>query len=69
MLCRGLGKITNDGSVCVEEIYGMLASPLSNQATLEAPSRVMPGLRGTPAGMRTISAPDKASFRPDGVGS
>lgn len=33
------------------------------------PSRVMPGLRGTPAGMRTISAPLRASARPDGVGS
>ena len=34
-----------------------------------APSRVMPGLRGTPAGMRTISASVRASFRPEGVGS
>jgi hypothetical protein len=33
------------------------------------PSRVMPGFRGTPAGMRTTSAPVKASLSPDGVGS
>ncbi len=33
------------------------------------PSRVMPGLRGTPAGMRTISALERASLRPEGVGS
>ena len=28
------------------------------------PSRVMPGFLGTPAGMRTISAPVRASFKP-----
>ena len=33
------------------------------------PSRVMPGLRGTPAGIRTISAPSRAFLRPLGVGS
>lgn len=35
----------------------------------DVPSRVMPGLRGTPAGMRTISASERASFNPEGVGS
>ena len=30
----------------------------------DLPSRVMPGFRGTPAGMRTISAPVRADFRP-----
>lgn len=30
------------------------------------PSRVIPGLRGTPAGMRTISAPSSAAFNPSG---
>ena len=29
----------------------------------------MPGLRGTPAGMTTISAPLRASARPEGVAS
>ena len=33
------------------------------------PSRVMPGLRGTPAGMTTISAPLRAWARPEGVAS
>jgi len=33
------------------------------------PSRVMPGLRGTPAGITTISAPLSASARPEGVAS
>ena len=28
------------------------------------PSRVMPGFLGTPAGMRTISAPVRACFKP-----
>ena len=36
---------------------------------LKRSSRVMPGLRGTPAGMRTISAPLRAEARPEGVGS
>ena len=34
-----------------------------------SPSRVMPGLRGTPAGIRTISLPERHSARADGVGS
>lgn len=33
------------------------------------PSRVMPGLRGTPAGMMTISESLRASARPVGVAS
>jgi hypothetical protein len=33
------------------------------------PSLVIPGFLGTPAGMRTISAPVKHSLSPDGVGS
>jgi len=33
------------------------------------PSRVMPGLRGTPAGIKMTSAPVKHSLSPDGVGS
>jgi len=37
--------------------------------TISVPSRVMPGLRGTPAGMRTISAPFKHALMPSGVGS
>ena len=51
------------------------AAALARSRTMEAlvlkrSSRVMPGLRGTPAGMRTISAPLRASFRPEpsGVG-
>jgi hypothetical protein len=31
---------------------------------IHVPSRVMPGLRGTPAGMRTISAPVRAALMP-----
>ena len=30
----------------------------------EVPSRVMPGFLGTPAGIRTISEPVRASLRP-----
>ena len=33
------------------------------------PSRVMPGFLGTPAGIKTTSAPDRASLSPEGVGS
>jgi hypothetical protein len=49
------------------------AAALARSRTIEAlvlkrSSRVIPGLRGTPAGMRTISAPVRASFNPDGVG-
>lgn len=40
-----------------------------NSRGANVPSRVMPGLRGTPAGMRTMSDPSRASLRPDGVGS
>jgi hypothetical protein len=36
---------------------------------LNSPSRVIPGFRGTPAGITTTSAPERAALRPDGVGS
>lgn len=36
---------------------------------LKRSSRVIPGLRGTPAGIKTISASLRAAARPDGVGS
>jgi hypothetical protein len=50
------------------------AAALARSRTIEAlvlkrSSRVMPGLRGTPAGIRTISAPLRAAARPLGVGS
>jgi hypothetical protein len=50
------------------------AAALARSRTMEAlvlkrSSRVMPGLRGTPAGMTTISAPLRASARPEGVAS
>ena len=38
--------------------------PLGHYKVGCSPSRVMPGLRGTPAGIKTISAPLKASSRP-----
>ena len=64
----GLGQVADDGGVGVEEIL-----PLSAVCHLRRfqclPSRVMPGLRGTPAGMRTISAPLRAAARPEGVAS
>lgn len=50
------------------------AAALARSRTMEAlvlkrSSRVMPGLRGTPAGMTTMSAPLRASARPEGVAS
>lgn len=42
---------------------------VSTVSFIVVPSRLIPGFRGTPAGMRTISAPDKHSLSPDGVGS
>jgi hypothetical protein len=46
-----------------------LAAALARSRTMDAlvlkrSSRVIPGLRGTPAGMRTISASLRASERP-----
>src|SRR6185369_16633184 len=50
------------------------AQALARSRTMEAlvlkrSSRVMPGLRGTPAGMRTTSEPLRAAARPEGLGS
>src|SRR5687767_9169924 len=50
------------------------ATALARSRTIEAlvlkrSSRVMPGLRGTPAGIRTISAPLRHSARPVALGS
>ena len=50
------------------------AAALARSRTMEAlvlnrSSRVMPGLRGTPAGMTTISASLRAAARPEGVAS
>ena len=67
----GLGEVADDGSVGVEEVC-QLVSFMSVQSQPERekiiPSRVMPGLRGTPAGMRTTSEPLRASLRPDSEG-
>lgn len=44
--------------------------PISSWTLGEAPIaayRVMPGFRGTPAGMMTMSAPVKAFFKPSSV--
>ena len=45
---------------------GSLSQPLvlGPTATVVGPSRVMPGFRGTPAGMSTISASFRAGPRP-----
>ena len=45
------------------------ATPFARSRTIEAfvlkrSSRVIPGLRGTPAGIRTMSAPLRAAARP-----
>ncbi len=65
-----LRQVADDGSIGVEQIcpsseLGIIMGVSSSSV----PSRVMPGFRGTPAGMRTTSAPFKASLKPDGVGS
>jgi hypothetical protein len=69
VLSAGLGQIADDGGVGVEEIWGRTVSQCSATRCLwNLPSRVIPGLRGTPAGMTTISAPVRASLIPSGVG-
>lgn len=70
MLSSSLGEVADDGGIGVEQVCN--SSDLRGIESLALdylPSRVMPGLRGTPAGMRTISDPFKHSFNPDGVGS
>ena len=47
----------------------VVSNELRTEMGENIPSRVMPGLRGTPAGIRTMSAPSKHSLSPDGVGS
>lgn len=69
VLSGGLGQIADDGGVGVEKIYFCQSSKNISRVHIVVPSRVMPGLRGTPAGMRTISAPLRASARPEGVAS
>jgi hypothetical protein len=71
VLCGGLGQVADNGGVGVEEICTTSAAvdKLLDGAEYSIPSRVMPGLRGTPAGIRTISAPLRAWPRPEGVGS
>ena len=58
---------TMEALVLNKSSYVNVTSSYSKQTNV--PSRVIPGLRGTPAGMRTISEPLRASARPDGVGS
>ena len=41
----------------------------ASAVTESIPSRVIPGFRGTPAGIKTTSAPLSASLRPEAVGS
>lgn len=48
---------------------GLFGSAVGSSVLLSLPSRVMPGFLGTPAGMRMTSAPVRAAFSPDGVGS
>lgn len=57
---------TIDALVLNRSGYGELmsfAAPLQG-----SPSRVIPGFRGTPAGMRTISAPVRHFFKPSASG-
>ena len=76
-VCDGFGEVTDDGRVGVEEVYRLRLSGdiagigkprLGGLEQGDLPSRVMPGFRGTPAGMRTISAPVRACFRPSASG-
>jgi hypothetical protein len=71
VLSGGLGEVADDGGIGVEQVCGLVngALPATSLASGVLPSRVMPGLRGTPAGMTTISAPLSASARPEGVAS
>lgn len=65
----GLGQIADDGSVGVEEVWQRQDLQLGQITSSSVPSRLIPGLRGTPAGIKTISLPLRASARPVGVGS
>lgn len=65
----GLGQVADDGGVGVEQVWANVSRSTCEHTVVVIPSRVMPGLRGTPAGMRTISEPLRASARPVGVGS
>jgi hypothetical protein len=65
-----LGQVADNGGVGVEQVCAILVCvTFQKTSQLCLPSRVMPGLRGTPAGMTTISAPLRASARPEGVAS
>jgi hypothetical protein len=69
VLSGGLGQVADDGGVGVEQVCATISCVTTIVLLLCVPSRVMPGLRGTPAGMTTISAPLRASARPEGVAS
>jgi hypothetical protein len=69
MLSGGLGEVADDRGVGVEQVCVILTHASFVGSIRSIPSRVMPGLRGTPAGMTTISAPLRASARPEGVAS
>ena len=75
-VCNGFGEVSNDRGVGIEKVcrWSLLEGILSYGRVLEMrersalPSRVMPGFLGTPAGMRTISAPVRACFKPSASG-
>lgn len=69
VLSSGLGQIADDRGVGVEKIYACVnCRSFDVWCCGRLPSRVMPGLRGTPAGMRTTSAPLRAEARPAASG-
>ena len=67
VLGDGFCEVAHDGGIGVEQIYRIdcqLHSYSSSSDLRISPSRVIPGFLGTPAGIKTISAPVNASFRP-----
>jgi hypothetical protein len=67
VLRDSFGEISYDGSVGVEQIYDSEKQISRELIASNVPSRVIPGFRGTPAGIITISAPLKHSLSADGV--
>jgi hypothetical protein len=65
-------EITDDRGVGLRKEKGQRCRASSSRRTaltLKRSSRVIPGLRGTPAGMMTISAPSRAFLRPSCSGA
>jgi hypothetical protein len=56
-LGRRLREVADDGGIGLVEVSAQPRTAQTRERTLKRSSRVMPGLRGTPAGTTMISAP------------